>query len=960
MRPQEYVEGRIKSVNSFSDKLFFIFRYSWASVLSVAILFIFLWALDQGRDVLVELGDTLLSLDAFSFFIGTIFLAFLNWYLPYINLRLKSAQSYLEKLDTSGIIKFFPKYLAFLTIIINSHALLHTAEHQWVFGDNTNDAISFSALFGSALLLLFFHKAYDTIIYKWNEHSPRRLKTLFIGLLLATFSPFILHTLTGSKPLFYYILLIFSPAALGLLIYSVLVLFGDPSLKPINNDSKGSNFSYFTAFFQNKSWGGAMNITVIIGCAVAITIWILGNISIPAALSMGPAVSLISTLIALSSLLNYGVYKLIRFQASYKGVAISVGLGLMCCLYTCNIDQKHKVHLVDVHIQEPELRQDASTYAGQWLEELDAICPKDSNIYLVSSYGGGIRAAYWTNLVLARYMDQTDGQFYDQIYSLSGASGGMVGEGVFMSLGKKKLKKTSYHEVVKQFYGKKDFLSPIILRLFGLDLLGSFIPFHVIPDRHRVLEVLFENRLDDMDTSHLFRSSITQTWNDKATHKPLLIPTSTWSQRGRTAIYSPVLLDSTKTNNHAIDLTSFLEKKYGNAQEDDSYKEVKIGTAVMQSARFPYISTPGSLGKGYQFVDAGYIDNLGAGTTIDFLNILEEEMELQDLKKRFKIKIIVINSAEEEPREKESYGKITSPLRSFVNIRNGSHEMLEQDLIEKIDQMTKHGFTISKTDDSLKLNSEYITDSGKKRKHIYPLGWYLSSSAIESMAQRSKEVTIDFIDYSSKDDFAYEYQRANVYQVDSSVFTFERANCGDQLVIEPSISLTGYFEKSDFTNSDLSRLFEEIDFSPLYDAASTDTYQQDLLVASKDLKESLDDDEAKPYKSQVIDLMAYLLDITYKNDNVSVETKGFADGSENPKWVRQYSGKEDFTELLNYSNSDLPRLRAEFQNLMLKSVIPPQIEQGIDFKIDNGVELGEANIPDMRKAETKFIVKKRP
>jgi hypothetical protein len=82
--------------------------------------------------------------------------------------------------------------------------------------------------------------------------------------------------------------------------------------------------------------------------------------------------------------------------------------------------------------QQPEARPDVRALLREWLKHQ----PPKAQAYpliLVNAEGGGIRAAYWTAIVLGEIQGMMP-QFGTQLFSLSGVSGGSLGASLFAAL----------------------------------------------------------------------------------------------------------------------------------------------------------------------------------------------------------------------------------------------------------------------------------------------------------------------------------------------------------------------------------------------------------------------------------------------------------------------------------------------------------------------------------------------
>lgn len=127
-------------------------------------------------------------------------------------------------------------------------------------------------------------------------------------------------------------------------------------------------------------------------------------------------------------------------------------------------------------------------------------------VFLVAAEGGGVRAAYWTAVVLGRLQDQHP-TFARQVFGISGVSGGSVGAAVFAALLRDRAPDSRCREFARrqghaddstqlgafetcaQEVLRQDLLSPGLGRLLAADFLQWFVPAPVPSfDRARTIE----------------------------------------------------------------------------------------------------------------------------------------------------------------------------------------------------------------------------------------------------------------------------------------------------------------------------------------------------------------------------------------------------------------------------------------------------------------------------------------
>jgi len=311
-----------------------------------------------------------------------------------------------------------------------------------------------------------------------------------------------------------------------------------------------------------------------------------------------------------------------------------------------------------------------------WLEHLCALeadCPKPDaavsgsadvkpvHAYIVGSEGGGIRAAYWTALVLARLStDRPD--FARRTFSVSGVSGGAIGAAVWRAcwneraLGSTPPPADKMLDCVDQL-GRADLLTPLASAWLFEDVLGRFVPTShcVVPGCAFMSRGLWFERTLEARVGGSFLSPEDgllavplNGWQGAAgavaaPHVPRLFLNSTVVESGERAIASDVRIDTTAFPN-------------ARDQQRELNAALKLSTAAHNAARFPFVNAIGSLqpvdgeclykvlkvpsgdapaaasapmrskkpgaGTCLHLADGGYFDNSGAQTNQDIVRAL--------------------------------------------------------------------------------------------------------------------------------------------------------------------------------------------------------------------------------------------------------------------------------------------------------------------------------------------------
>ncbi|WP_461330327.1 hypothetical protein [Bradyrhizobium liaoningense] len=258
-------------------------------------------------------------------------------------------------------------------------------------------------------------------------------------------------------------------------------------------------------------------------------------------------------------------------------------------------------------------------------------------VILVSAEGGGIRAAFFTAITLARIADRCP-RMSNHIFAISGVSGGAVGAALFAAAMKAwppdvgnsrcdlKARAPAIYEEALAKVLQDDHLSPLLARMLFPDFAQQFLPFPVESfDRQMGLEFSLERSFRRVFGQDLLSRSIYNLRPDDAHPAvPYLFLNTTEVQSGRRFVVSPLFLQS---------------PPFGGA-EDWHWLDWNFGPPVSAaagvSARFPVFSPAGysyNNGLKARYVDGGYIDNSGAVSLSEIftaLYLLREEKYLAD------------------------------------------------------------------------------------------------------------------------------------------------------------------------------------------------------------------------------------------------------------------------------------------------------------------------------------------
>jgi hypothetical protein len=155
---------------------------------------------------------------------------------------------------------------------------------------------------------------------------------------------------------------------------------------------------------------------------------------------------------------------------------------------------------------------------------------------------------------------------------------------------------------------------------------------------------------------------------------------------------------------------------------------LKLSTASFLSARFPFISPTGKMGKGYHFLDGGLKENSGSETSgeigVVFKRALDKLQREDTVWKSCSIRFCYLslpNSvfSDAEELEVKNMFELTAPLTALMNNRVGNTTKAEA-ILEKMPGAEV--FTIRPE----------LIDSTKPIA-VLPLGWQISNIALDQM-----------------------------------------------------------------------------------------------------------------------------------------------------------------------------------------------------------------------------------
>jgi len=349
---------------------------------------------------------------------------------------------------------------------------------------------------------------------------------------------------------------------------------------------------------------------------------------------------------------------------------------------------------------------------------------------VVATAGGGIRAAYWTGTVLG-YLQQQNSSFGDHVFAISGVSGGSIGATIYRGIITGADDGPCKHALLNCVLDvvSADYLAPLSASLLYRDLPQHLLPWPLLPDRAQTFEQSWESNYRNITGQDVLNTSFSAP-SENGRAWPILFLNSTWSNNGRRIVGATVRVDDVP----AFTLQTDLLKTVG--------YDIRLSTAMHNSARFPYVSPAGSWHAGGEgnptagkivgrLQDGGLFENYGAETALEILNYAQRQVDAGPAPgSRFKPLVILITSNPTLPRDfaaaapgrANNLGSgLLTTVHTYLNTRVGRGAEAAGRLRAWAQQ---HGdfvyFRMCETDNQDKQAGKDINP---------PLGWALSKNA---------------------------------------------------------------------------------------------------------------------------------------------------------------------------------------------------------------------------------------
>jgi hypothetical protein len=318
----------------------------------------------------------------------------------------------------------------------------------------------------------------------------------------------------------------------------------------------------------------------------------------------------------------------LRLFGKYHGIPIlSIGAALSLLLNLRDWNDNHAVQRLPTNATPTPDTTVASAFRAWYATRVDrARYAGPYPVFVVATEGGGIRAAYFTASLLAELQDRCPA-FAHHLFAVSGVSGGSVGAAVFAATVASRPRydtaaaaaaacggvaaDSTFAHVAHEMLGR-DLLSPVVATWLNVDVFQrGVLPLFCFP------------RLWCTDRARALEDGLERGWDAATAHDPpnagrFAAPFA--ALRAHPDVPLP-LFNSTLVGTGDRALVTTLGRLEADSVPTlralDSTLAVRVSTAAVLGARFPYVTPEGVIrrdGATYRLVDGGYFDDSGVTT----------------------------------------------------------------------------------------------------------------------------------------------------------------------------------------------------------------------------------------------------------------------------------------------------------------------------------------------------------
>jgi predicted acylesterase/phospholipase RssA len=710
-----------------------IFKTIWLffpSILFLLLTWAAFWQLSQGRDLVLR---TLENKRIFAtFIVAEVFWTYITWYTSRIIGKIKSAglpdNPNKEEFFWGRMLIQMPRFLSFscLTVIILAFFKLDAAKSlNWLF----------------LIILLVSPFIYLGIYSFWSNKADKcdtfpdfksKLKYLdsFRITTMGLLGVALVVIIFFQAFIFLMILLIaFQVGLVLLLVFRRKIIFVKQLAKKHDDKAQTNLLVKVKKFIFDEEDRFYTRIFIFV-LVTGLIFYIITIVSVSFSVYIG-AFPFILLAFGMLLILGNGVTLVsVIYRINIHIIAITIGfiIGLIFEPHFTEIPEKKNA------ANNFNNRQNITEYFKNWVDQRRSALDDSSSqqgypVYFVLADGGASRSGYWAASVLANLDSQTNGKFSKHVFCLSGASGGSVGNAAYFNLLRAKQTDASVKNEdgvrIVQDYLETDFLTYTVARMLGPDVFRHILPLKFIGDRASALAHVMEKGSGDKS---LLNNSMATCFSEIITQKnmpytlPILCINTTRMQDGKPTVISNVDITDDRFNKR-LDFLDLLTEK----------EDLKLSTAVVLGASFPYLSPAGrvddSTGTKHYFVDGGYFDNSGSGVVSEMIGILVRDTLYKKYASKLKFYVLHVTNS---PQGDAALGKVNplvndlaAPVKTLVGAY-GTQTIVNDERLRNMMKLIYPG-----EEHYLKMN---LYDTSIKQS--YPMDWVISDAMLNAMNSR--------------------------------------------------------------------------------------------------------------------------------------------------------------------------------------------------------------------------------
>jgi hypothetical protein len=749
------IQSKSKPTGSVFTRLTFFLKASFIFFPGIIFLVLGLFAfinLPQGKDIIYQSTDGKNSwLTGIYLVLATIFWVFTTWYTA--RFIAYNRNDLYEK--APWVLFHFPRLLGYCIFLVLGLAVFLIDD---IKGQLTGWAWGIAAI--DIIIYIFFYAYLDRSLtrpisaQRWKRLSV--LRNIVRILIVVSCALVVVEWQNKHVNVLLYTLPVFQLGFLFLVIVRHPLYKNNPHPKPLAALQKNSRWNRYIAWTYDEAFKGFdiafekpifIVYHILAFLAFFIYIMCINQLSFARELSSFPLVLLgfgiLLGIINFLSLLSHR--KNINFN--FLGIALIIICGFLFEIHpvrTKKINEQAK----QVYAERPAFRK----YLENWINWNRAAIDSSTQfpVFFTLADGGASRSGYWAALVLGRLHEQTRydkslsnrSYFTDHLFCLSGASGGSVGNASFLaSLLVQQKHPELPSDTLSARYLDNDFLSYTLARLLGPDLIKpAFGWIKGWGDRAAALEIAMDNPADKNSyMGEVIRGDFAQFIPNETNRLPLICINTTRVNDGAPGVVSTLHINSSNKQT-----TPIFGKRLDALNMVAPGEMMRISTAMVLGARFPYMSPGGKLDESY-FVDGGYFDNSGAGVVHEMLLELNRIAgnptdTLSAIVKKFQYYVIHLsNTPYVIPDSTHSIhptlNDLATPLLTLAGSYNSQTSVNDARLINYLKELNRdrNGYMI------FNLYHRGIAES-------IPMNWVISNQVRTKMLQRvNKKWALDIL-----------------------------------------------------------------------------------------------------------------------------------------------------------------------------------------------------------------------